>query len=406
MNKEVESYIFELLEGISEALEFQKRTGNTRLAGDIIESRKCIERSLYAVVPYPIMDRIDSENMQNEDWLLAMYRIMGELKQPFCVQNRYDREFLDLLHYLWDNKKEKLVENMKNRLGQIREIDSHAYDGFLAYFKRFPLWGTIDPKEEDYQTLELRADVLKQKSYEFLWLYQRLEDYLSKYTLYAILKNWAILDFYDIAKVNSIFPDYYEPDIFADNKEDVFVDVGAYNGDSILQYIQMYGTEYKKIYAYEISKDSCAELEKNLSNYHDIVIRQKGAGASGGVFMYLNETEDTTANHLEKQQTNGEAVEVVSLDEDIKEPVTFVKMDIEGAEQDAILGMRKIIERDHPKLAICTYHGYEDIWKIPFIIDSICPQYKFYLRHYGGNLIPTEFVLLCKYDVCKYDVKK
>ena len=71
-------------------------------------------------------------------------------------------------------------------------------------------------------------------------------------------------------------------------------------------------------------------------------------------------------------------------------------MDIEGAEQSALLGAVKTIQRYHPKLAICTYHGYEDIWKIPFIIESIYPGYTFYLRHYGGNLIPTEFVLLCR----------
>lgn len=403
MNKEVESYIFELLEGISEALKFQKETKSTRLVGDIIESRKCIERNLSAVLPYSIADRMDSENMEDEDWLLAMYRIMEELKQPFCAINHYDREFLALLYYLWDNKKERLVENMKTRLLQIKGVQQEAYDGFITYFKRFPLWGTIDPEEGDFQTLELRATVLKQKSYEFLWLYQRLEDYLSKYTLCAILKNWAILDCSDIAKVKSIFPDYYEPDLFSDNKGDVFVDVGAYNGDSILQYIHMYGTDYKRIYAYEISSRSCAELERNLSDYHDIIIRHKGVGAVGGV-MYLNETEYTTANHLEEGKTGGESVEVVSLDEDIEETVTFVKMDIEGAEQGAILGLQKIIKRDHPKLAICTYHGYDDIWKIPFMIDSICPQYKFYFRHYGGNLIPTEFVLLCKYCAEKKEI--
>lgn len=61
-----------------------------------------------------------------------------------------------------------------------------------------------------------------------------------------------------------------------------------------------------------------------------------------------------------------------------------------------MIGSERLIYPFYPKLAICVYHGYEDIWKIPLMIDGMYPEYQFYLRHYGGNLMPTEFVLLCK----------
>lgn len=86
----------------------------------------------------------------------------------------------------------------------------------------------------------------------------------------------------------------------------------------------------------------------------------------------------------------------MTLDDDISEPLTFIKMDIEGMEQAALRGCENQIRANHPKLAICTYHNYEDIWKIPRMIDAMDPSYQFYMRHYGGNLIPTEFVLLAK----------
>ena len=104
---------------------------------------------------------------------------------------------------------------------------------------------------------------------------------------------------------------------------------------------------------------------------------------------------DASANRLRQEGSAQERVEVVALDEDIEE-LTFLKMDIEGAEQGALLGSERLIRSLHPKLAICTYHGYEDIWKIPLMIDGMYPEYQFYLRHYGGNWPPTEFVLLCK----------
>lgn len=91
----------------------------------------------------------------------------------------------------------------------------------------------VNPDKGDYNTLEKRAAVLKRHSYDFLWQYQRVEDYFPKRTLCAILKNWALLDMADLQKVKSIFPDYWEPDIFPDNEGVILVDVGAYIGDSI-----------------------------------------------------------------------------------------------------------------------------------------------------------------------------
>ena len=190
MDKEVEQKIFELLEVIGEALEHQMKTEDSRiLKEDISEGRKCVEKNLNVVLPYSITDRIDTESLSDADWLLEIYRVMDEIKQPFLIQNLYDKEFFALLNYIWNNSREKLVEVMKNNLLWLKGQNFSAYNRFVTYFARFPLWGTIHPEQGDYQTLEFRAAVLKQRSYEFLWLYRRLEDYLSKRTLYAILRR-------------------------------------------------------------------------------------------------------------------------------------------------------------------------------------------------------------------------
>ena len=91
-----------------------------------------------------------------------------------------------------------------------------------------------------------------------------MDDYLSKRTLTAILLNWAVLDLSYLQKVKSIFLDYWEPDLFPANKDDVLVDVGAYTGDSIAQYVQIYGKGYKRIYAYEVSPESCAAIHSTI----------------------------------------------------------------------------------------------------------------------------------------------
>lgn len=399
MNRELEKQIYDMLDTIGEAVEHLKETENPVLCSEVAQGREYVELLIGNDLNCSLSYRIDTASMEDTDWLLNMYRVMEEVTRPLEINNKYDKEFLELLEYIWTHSREQLLAHMKHSLGILRRKSGRNYDAFVRYFERFPLWGTLNPDNGDYQTFELRVNVLKQRSYEFLHLYKKLEDYLSKRTLCAILRNWTFLDFNYLAEVKSIFPDYYEPDIFSGNENDVFVDIGAFTGDSILQYIQMYGTKYKRIYAYEISEDTVLDLCKNVAEYHDIIVRCKGVGDKKGS-MYIEKNGDSSANKLVAQEDEGGGgrgtVEIVALDEDIEDEISFIKMDIEGAEQSALLGAVKTIQRYHPKLAICTYHGYEDIWKIPFIIESIYPGYTFYLRHYGGNLIPTEFVLLCR----------
>jgi len=88
-------------------------------------------------------------------------------------------------------------------------------------------------------------------------------------------------------------------------------------------------------------------------------------------------------------------VGTIALDEFINDEVSFIKMDIEGAEIKALTGARKLIKKYKPKLAISAYHLPLDIIQIPLIIHDMAPEYKLYLRHH--SLVHYETVL---YAVC------
>lgn len=83
------------------------------------------------------------------------------------------------------------------------------------------------------------------------------------------------------------------------------------------------------------------------------------------------------------------SISVVAMDSIIKEKVTYIKLDIEGAELEALKGAQEIIKRDKPKLAICIYHKKEDMVEIPYFIKQLVPEYRLFIRHYSNNECET-----------------
>ena len=79
------------------------------------------------------------------------------------------------------------------------------------------------------------------------------------------------------------------------------------------------------------------------------------------------------------------------MDEEVKEPVSYMKMDIEGSELRALHGAERQIRENHPKLAVCVYHKNEDILDIWNYLRELVPEYRFYLRHH--TVVGTETVL-------------
>jgi FkbM family methyltransferase len=77
-------------------------------------------------------------------------------------------------------------------------------------------------------------------------------------------------------------------------------------------------------------------------------------------------------------------VECVTLDELFAgRRMSFLKLDIEGAEPDAITGAAAVIRRDRPIIAVCVYHLQNHLWRIPLLIASLVGDYRFHLRPYN-----------------------
>lgn len=176
---------------------------------------------------------------------------------------------------------------------------------------------------------------------------------------------------------------YFVENIIKRESDAVFVDAGAYDGETIEEFIEFQKNEYKKILSFEM----------NEVNYQKIM--QKKFDDRVKVYnMGLWDTKTECRYNLEEDSSSlGEGdyiAQCVKLDEILSgEKVTFIKMDIEGAEQRALLGAEKSIKKWKPQLAICIYHKQNDLWEIPFMVHSMVPEYRLYIRHHMPNINET-----------------
>jgi len=248
--------------------------------------------------------------------------------------------------------------------------------------------------------------VLSRKLEQFQYVYEQLlDDEFSKQTYASIILSYLK---HDMSYLKEIFvPDQYFalPDFHISQPGTVFVDCGAYVGDTVEGFVNHCGGVFKRIYAFEPTQRSCSAMQNRKERLvrewalqdDQIVIERKIVDASNGAVSFSDTGHDDKSNHILKNSTgSGGEVTAVALDkyfENSEDQPTFIKADIEGAEQDMIRGAERIISQQRPLLAICLYHRIEDLFEIPIRLKKLNPQYKFAVRHHMPNYHET--VLYC-----------
>ena len=302
--------------------------------------------------------------------------------------NYIDKKTHELLNELELFTQREIEEHIFEKLKMIPVETQTNIDTFLS---QFTFWGRLTTIEDN--TIIKVGSFLKENIKELKKFYTSLSDYRSKKTFYAIVNNWYNYDLKNLGEViEKYFPHYFDLDIIPICKNEVFVDLGAYTGDTIEEFINTYGDEsYKKIYAYEITDDSMHALKENLYSYSRIIYAKKAVMDFVGNGSIIAHEISTSSNQVLNEE-EGDLL-ITTLDEDIKEKITILKMDIEGSEIHALKGSEKHLIEDHPTLIISIYHGYDDFLRIWKYINSLEIHYKYYLRYYGGPIFPTEIVL-------------
>lgn len=181
----------------------------------------------------------------------------------------------------------------------------------------------------------------------------------------------------DPVKTEIYFPD----DIFLTRDDEVFVDCGAFDGDTLRRFLHHRNGQFQRILAFEPDPKNFGKLQHYVAGLPShqagrIQLFQQAVGACREMVHF-----DAMGNEASFVGKGSLEVQSVPLDEICQGLApTYLKMDTEGSEPDALLGARKILEQHVPALAICSYHRQDHLWCIPSLIQDASDQYCYFLR--------------------------
>lgn len=259
-------------------------------------------------------------------------------------------------------------------------------------------------------TSQYYANIFKQNKKQISELCSLLADQKSRDTLSGIIKAYKTVlhpPWYYFAriadgacscyhftskegyKVYGTSNPYFLEDIFNLNSDMIFLDGGAYIGDTIQLLSELLHGPCKYIYAFEPNDENFKKMKASVKKYGPCVCCiNSGLDNHDRVVSFLK------ADAGSRISTDG-TEEITVLDagkflSDLTENVpTFIKLDIEGKEPEVIKAMDAFIKTHRPDLAISVYHKLEDLWEIPLQIHKINPAYKIYLRHQSNYFTET-----------------
>lgn len=184
---------------------------------------------------------------------------------------------------------------------------------------------------------------------------------------------------------------YFDLPYLMHDESEVFVDIGGFDGDTVKQFCHWSGNRWEKIYVFEANETMYKVCQENLKGIDKCVFINKGVWDKDTSLYFIENENDSAGSHVtESIHGKGTKIQAVSIDSILDgKRVTFLKADIEGAEEKALIGAQKTIEKWKPKIAIAVYHTNEDIIKIPSILLRYNPLYRFYLRHYSFMDVDT-----------------
>lgn len=257
----------------------------------------------------------------------------------------------------------------------IEQIDFFSFYRQFAHRLNRPSWYHQPEFERDYREQRARYDAIR----------ARLSDDLSVRTFDALVNFRLTNSISCLSEFTCRIHEQYFDLPFVSEFASHFVDCGSFDGATTLEFIRRF-PDYKSVHVFEPEPEQFALVKRRLADVRDGHFYPCGVSDSQQMMRF------TSAGSVSKFSETGDIIVAVECLDDLPlGDVTWIKLDIEGFESQALAGACNLIQQQHPLLAVCCYHKYDDLWKLPEQVLSYRDDYRIYLRHYTEGLLESVY---------------
>lgn len=228
--------------------------------------------------------------------------------------------------------------------------------------------------------------IMENHEKEMEQVYNLLADNESR-DIFAKIVYFRMIDDKITIPTNQQNKQYFEYDYFSKNPDEVFVDCGAYNGISLQTFLSE-NSSFNYYYGFEPDMENFLKLESYVESLPQTtkekvkIIPKAVYNSNTGAKLYDLHGPGSFITDI-----GTENIDTITIDEALRgNKATFIKMNIEGSELQALEGAQNTIKKWKPRLAIAAYHKTWDLWKVPLTLYRMDSSYRFYLRSYMNNL--------------------
>ena len=169
--------------------------------------------------------------------------------------------------------------------------------------------------------------------------------------------------------------------LFSWKSDEVYLDLGAYNGDTVKEFLELTQERYGSVVAVEPDRRNCRKLRSLAENIKNLQVVEKGIWSCDGELGF----SDSGGRQSTFVEATKKTVAVTTIDTLMHrflpdQAVTYIKMDLEGCENQALAGAEQVIVNQKPKMFVAAYHYDRDIYELPLRLWQLVPEYKLYLR--------------------------
>lgn len=266
-------------------------------------------------------------------------------------------------------------ENMVERIAWLKGLGCRHVTTFA------PLLWACGRDELPFHALDLPSRLLEQAE-PIRRLAGLLGDDESRRVLLAALRQRLWGEFDDRAPAHD---QYFPVDLVGLTDREIVADGGAFDGDTLHDFLRRTGMHFGEYHAFEPDPVNLDRLRERIVGLPSVVRERIHIHP---VALHDRPAELKFANHGSQTSQVAVAGDVLvpgrTLDHMlVNRPVSFLKLDVEGAERSALNGALRILGTHRPVVAVCVYHGPSDLWDIPWWLHGVLPASRLFLRQHG-----------------------